>query len=83
MNINCSCGIKGHLQKRGNSFRIQHYLGFNNGKRIYKYHKVSKTFLEQQLEVTSLPPKLVVVGSNPTPPATESRNKAESWFSNL
>jgi hypothetical protein len=34
------CGIVGILQQRGNSNRVQHYQGFENGKRIYLYHKV-------------------------------------------
>ena len=29
------------MQQRGNSFRVQHYLGYKEGKRIYQYHKVS------------------------------------------
>jgi hypothetical protein len=35
------CGVEGVLQQRGNSYRIQHYQGFKNGKRNYQYHKVS------------------------------------------
>ena len=34
------CHVEGVLQVRGNSARIQHYLGFENGKRIYQYHRV-------------------------------------------
>lgn len=34
------CGIVGTLQQRGNSYRVQHYHGFENGKRIYQYHKM-------------------------------------------
>ena len=41
MKVECSvCHVKGVLQQRGNSCRIQHYVGFENGKRIYLYHKV-------------------------------------------
>ena len=37
----CSvCGIEGLLQQRGSSIRIQHYVGFRDGKRIYSYHKL-------------------------------------------
>ena len=34
------CGKIGVLQQRGNSRRIQHYIGFESGKRIYQYHKM-------------------------------------------
>lgn len=41
MKIVCpTCGVSGVLQLRGNSRRIQHYAGFENGKRIYRYHRV-------------------------------------------
>ena len=41
MKVECSvCHVRGVLQQRGNSCRIQHYVGFENGKRIYLYHKV-------------------------------------------
>jgi hypothetical protein len=42
MKLECpQCGIVGTLQQRGNSYRVQHYQGFENGKRSYLYHKVS------------------------------------------
>jgi hypothetical protein len=42
MKVKCPvCGIVGILQQRGNSYRVQHYRGFENGKRSYQYHKVS------------------------------------------
>ncbi len=34
------CGVQGVLQERGNSSRIQHYIGFKDGKRAYLYHKL-------------------------------------------
>ena len=34
------CNIEGLLQQRGNSSRIQHYVGFESGKRLYSYHKL-------------------------------------------
>jgi hypothetical protein len=41
MKIRCPiCGIDGLLQQRGNSYRVQHYQGYENGKRLYLYHKV-------------------------------------------
>jgi len=33
------CNVQGVLQQRGNSSRIQHYVGFKDGKRTYLYHK--------------------------------------------
>jgi hypothetical protein len=43
MKVRCPiCGIIGVLQERGNSCRVQHYQGYENGKRRYLYHKVSK-----------------------------------------
>ena len=51
MKILCpACGMEGYLQKRGNSLRIQHYLEYTNGKRMYKYHKISREYLDS-LEV--------------------------------
>jgi hypothetical protein len=42
MKVKCPvCGFVGILQQRGNSYRVQHYQGFENGKRSYLYHKVS------------------------------------------
>jgi hypothetical protein len=42
MKVKCPvCGIVGTLQQRGNSYRVQHYQGFESGKRSYQYHKVS------------------------------------------
>ena len=41
MKVDCpECHVEGHLQRRGSSFRVQHYVGFEDGKRIYCYHKV-------------------------------------------
>jgi hypothetical protein len=41
MKVNCPvCHVQGILQQRGKSSRIQHYIGFQNGKRIYQYHKM-------------------------------------------
>lgn len=85
MKVKCPvCGKHGLLQKRGNNTRIQHYQGFVNGKRIYIYHKnvgskleVNSYNLRMFKEKKILkskehqPPKLGVVGSNPSPPATD------------
>jgi DnaJ-class molecular chaperone len=41
MKIECPvCHVQGLLQQRGNSYRVQHYQGFENGKRLYQYHKI-------------------------------------------
>ena len=34
------CGVEGFLQQRGNSRRIQHYIGYKSGKQIVTYHKL-------------------------------------------
>jgi hypothetical protein len=35
------CGIEGFLEKRGNNFRIKHYIGCADGRRKYITHPVS------------------------------------------
>ncbi len=50
------CGIEGQLQQRGNSQRIQHYIGFQDGKRVDQYHKI---LLPSNLG------KVMVAGPNP------------------
>ena len=43
MKIKCPiCGIEGFLEKRGNSYRVKHYKGYVDGKRIYVIHSLSK-----------------------------------------
>ena len=52
MKIKCPlCGIEGFLQKRGNSYRIQHYRAYVNEKRKYDYHTVSRRYIESLMEV--------------------------------
>ena len=47
MKIKCPvCGVYGLVQQRGNSFRVQHYRGFVEGRRDYEYHKLEKETLE-------------------------------------
>lgn len=36
------CGKEGLLQVRGNSERVQHYVGSKDSKRVYLYHKVGR-----------------------------------------
>ena len=41
MKIICPiCGSKGHVQKRGNSIRVGHYIGYQGKTRIIKWHKI-------------------------------------------
>jgi hypothetical protein len=45
MKIECpTCHNIGVLQQRGSSKRIQHYVGFQEGKRVYSYHKLEVNF---------------------------------------
>ena len=94
------CNRIGYLEKHGRRYRIRHYVGYKEGRRIYQYHYLSedqvkalgineetgyKTVGIKRLDLSSInrmewagslarigrkPPKLVIVGSNPTPPAT-------------
>ena len=34
------CGVQGYLEKRGNSYRVKHYIGYHNGKRKYQSHYI-------------------------------------------
>lgn len=40
------CKSIGYLEQRGESFRIKHYIGFENGKRKYVLHKVVSDQIE-------------------------------------
>ena len=58
--IECpQCGTVGLLQTRGNSQRIQHYIGFQDGKRVYSYHRLD-VIGSKPVEVNDLN-----LGSNP------------------
>ena len=47
MKIRCPiCGIEGHLQLRKNSARVQHYKGYKEGKRVYRWHKIGGDLLK-------------------------------------
>jgi hypothetical protein len=35
------CNCVGFLEQRGNSYRIKHYLRFEDGKRKYELHRVT------------------------------------------
>ena len=107
MKILCQvCGVIGYLQHIGkNYYRVRHYVGYENGKPLFKYHRQDRKYvlklldhenidqidhdnIDQNLKVKEFfnenkragslvwigrkPPKLAVVGSNPTPPAIES-----------
>ncbi len=51
------CHVKGFLQIRGKSARIQHYKGIIQGRKIYEYHKIPKPLILENgskiLEATS------------------------------
>ena len=55
MKIDCPiCGKMGFVQVRGKNVMIQHYQGFEGGKRIYQYHKVPyEQFQELQVNATA------------------------------
>jgi hypothetical protein len=43
MKVDCPiCGVAGFLEVRGNSYRIKHWQGFENGKRRYIIHSLEK-----------------------------------------
>ena len=99
------CGVIGYLQHIGkNYYRVRHYVGYENGKPVFKYHRQDPEYVKDLLEKKKVdqighndidqnlkvkepfnenkragslvrigrkPPKLAVVGSNPTPPAIE------------
>ena len=81
MKIIClTCGISGVLQQRGNSCRVQHYIGSRDGKRVYFYHKVGakeitdgsngSKFTEAKRQVVASLVKIWSLGrdSDPRPP---------------
>ena len=78
MKVDCPvCHIEGVLQQRGNSSRIQHYVRFENGKRIYQYHKMevngSKSLEVNNLNSSSFSRMQWTGGDlNPRPPECKS-----------
>ena len=42
------CGVRGYLEKHRRRYRIRHYLGYKEGRRIYEYHYVTRKQLEDQ-----------------------------------
>ena len=48
------CGIEGFLEKRGNSYRVKHYKGYINKKRIYVTHKIPSSLISTTEIVTNL-----------------------------
>ena len=110
MKIVCQvCGIVGYLQHIGkNYYRVRHYVGYENGKPLFKYHRqdpeyvlkslelegvdqIDQNSIDQNLKVKEFfnenkragslvwigrkPPKLAVVGSNPTPPVLDKPSR--------
>jgi UDP-N-acetylglucosamine pyrophosphorylase len=50
MKVECPvCGLEGHLQVRGNSARIGHYVGYRGSTRIVAWHKVDSQSLEMMV----------------------------------
>ena len=39
------CGVMGHLERRGNSYRIKHYRGYVSKKRLYVTHKIPSSLI--------------------------------------
>jgi len=39
------CGIEGFLEKRRNSYRVKHYQGLKDGKRIYINHRIPPSLI--------------------------------------
>ena len=107
MKIVCQvCGVIGYLQHIGkNYYRVRHYVGYENGKPLFKYHRQDPEYVHRLLRqkvidqidhsnidpkslksssfngnkragslvwIGRKPPKLAVVGSNPTPPVLGS-----------
>ena len=47
MKVECPiCGAVGVLQQRGRSYRVQHYMGFKDGRRLYSYHAVDRSVID-------------------------------------
>ena len=48
------CGVIGYLQHIGkNYYRIRHYVGFRNGKPLFKYHRQDPQYVHKLLEQES------------------------------
>ena len=46
MMIRCPvCGIEGFLEKRGNNYRIKHYVGYDGNQRKYTTHRISNEYI--------------------------------------
>ena len=74
MKVECPvCGRMGILQVRGNSERVQHYVGFRDGKRVYLYHKVGA------MEVTDGSNGSKLLEVNKTGSGIFSQNKSWGW----
>jgi len=47
MKVECPiCGIEGFIEKRGNSYRIKHYAGYNGNQRKYLIHTVPQDIMD-------------------------------------
>ena len=52
MKIVCqACGVVGYLQHIGkNYYRVRHYVGYENGKAVFKYHRQDPEYVIKLLE---------------------------------
>jgi len=49
------CGVAGYLQHIGkNYYRVRHYVGFKNGKPVFKYHRQDPEYVLKLLEQSEI-----------------------------
>ena len=41
------CGVMGHLERRGNSYRIKHYQTYRDGRRVYINHRIPSSLISE------------------------------------
>ena len=78
MKVRCWCGIEGVFQQRGSSLRVQHYLGFKDGRRLYQYHRIEKI----PVEVNGSKP-LEVKDFNSASDSQNRRAGSSVWYERL
>ena len=51
------CGVVGYLQHIGkNYYRVRHYVGYKNGKPVFKYHRQDPEYVFKRLEQREIDP---------------------------
>jgi hypothetical protein len=46
LKVKCpTCGIQGFIEKRGNSYRVKHYIGYDGNQRKYLIHKLNEDYI--------------------------------------